>query len=44
MEIVPSVGAIALAFGVSVGIGVVFGFLPARKAAQLNPIDALKFE
>lgn len=44
METNPSIGAIMLAFGVSVGIGIAFGFLPARKAAQLNPIDALKFE
>ena len=42
MSVSPSMGAIALAFGVSVGIGVVFGFLPARKAAKLNPIDALR--
>lgn len=42
MDISPSGGAIALAFGVSVGIGIVFGFLPARKAAKLNPIDALR--
>lgn len=44
MAVVPSVGAVVVAFLVSVGIGVAFGFLPARKAAQLNPIDALKFE
>ena len=42
MEVSPSIGAIALAFGVSVGIGIIFGFLPARKAAKLNPIDALR--
>lgn len=41
---VPSVGAIVIAFGVSVGIGVVFGYLPAKNAAKLNPIDALRHE
>lgn len=42
MDVSPSLGAVALAFGVSVGIGIIFGFLPARKAAKLNPIDALR--
>ncbi len=41
---VPSLGAIAIAFGVSVGIGVLFGYLPAKNAAKLNPIDALRHE
>jgi putative ABC transport system permease protein len=35
---------ISVAFGISMGIGVVFGFYPARKAARMNPIDALRFE
>jgi putative ABC transport system permease protein len=35
---------IFVAFGISMAIGVIFGFYPARKAARMNPIDALRFE
>jgi putative ABC transport system permease protein len=36
--------AIILAFGVSAGIGIAFGYYPARRAASLNPIEALRYE
>ncbi len=39
-----SENAVVLAFGVAAGTGVFFGFYPARKAARLDPIDALRFE
>lgn len=44
IDAAPTLNSILLAFCVSAGIGIGFGYMPAGKAASLNPIDALRTE
>jgi putative ABC transport system permease protein len=44
LDTVISLWSVALSFGISVGIGIIFGWYPAQRAASLNPIVALRHE
>ena len=39
-----SITTVLLAFAVSVGIGVIFGFYPARRASKLDPVECLRYQ
>ena len=39
-----SLSSVLVAFGISSAIGIIFGYMPAKSASRLNPIDALQRE
>jgi putative ABC transport system permease protein len=44
LETKVTLNPVLLAFGVSAAIGIIFGYYPAKKASELNPIEALRYE
>ena len=44
MQAIPTPTSVLVSFGISFVIGIVFGYLPANKAAKLNPIEALRHD
>jgi putative ABC transport system permease protein len=44
MKAIVTTSSVLLSFGISVGVGILFGMYPAQRAAQMDPIDALRHE
>ncbi len=44
MRAIPTPQSVALAFCISVAVGILFGLYPAKRAAKMDPIDALRHE
>lgn len=42
--VIPTIFTVMASFGISAAIGIFFGYMPAKKAARLNPIDALRYD
>jgi putative ABC transport system permease protein len=44
MRTVITTGSLVLAFGISAGVGIIFGLYPAYRAANMDPIESLRHE